>query len=49
MIHMCAWDYFHYGDGSVDVLPKKVGAFYPCLKSFLVVMLKRFTLIALIK
>ena len=49
MIDIGAWDYFHSGDGSFDALAKKIVAFYTCLKSFLEVMLKRFTLIALTK
>ena len=49
MIDMGAWDNFNSGDGSYDVLAKKVDVLYPCLKNFLDVKVKRFILITLTK
>ena len=49
MIDIGAWDYFHSGDVPFDALAKKIAAIYPCLKSFLEVKVKLFTLIVLTK
>ena len=49
MIDMGTLDFFNSGDSSYDVLGKNVAAYYPCLKSLLVIKVKRFILITLTK
>ena len=49
MVDMGAKDCFNSVNDSYDVLGKNIAAYYPCLKSLLVIKVKRFILITLTK